>query len=157
MSSPVARVRRWGERRRARYHEIRACHPKLQFNGHRCTAGLIEWLCYCVDAPRVAPLSNVRGPPARLRKSVMPKVLLVEDDQETASEIIAELVSRGFEVDWAATGIEGLDKARADQPDAMVVDPLLPRLDGPTTTPPPPPPPPPTPPLPPRPLRPAPH
>src|SRR5258707_11252928 len=60
----------------------------------------------------------------------MPKVLLIEDDQETASEIVAELTSRGFDVDWAATGIEGLDKARADEADAMVVDPLLPGVDG---------------------------
>jgi len=60
----------------------------------------------------------------------MPKVLLIEDDQETASEIVAELESRGFDVDWAATGIEGLDKARADAADAMVVDRLLPGVDG---------------------------
>jgi two-component system OmpR family response regulator len=60
----------------------------------------------------------------------MPKVLLIEDDQETASEIVAELQSRGFDVDWAATGVEGLDKARADEADAMVVDRLLPGVDG---------------------------
>ncbi len=60
----------------------------------------------------------------------MPKVLLIEDDRETASEIVAELESRGFDVDWAATGVEGLDKARADEADAMVVDRLLPGVDG---------------------------
>jgi two-component system OmpR family response regulator len=60
----------------------------------------------------------------------MPKVLLIEDDQETANEIVAELESRGFDVDWASTGIEGLDKARADGADAMVVDRLLPGVDG---------------------------
>jgi two-component system, OmpR family, response regulator len=60
----------------------------------------------------------------------MPRVLLIEDDRETANEIVAELVDRGFEVDWAATGIEGLDKARADNADAMIVDRLLPGVDG---------------------------
>jgi two-component system, OmpR family, response regulator len=60
----------------------------------------------------------------------MAKVLLIEDDSETANEIIAELVDRGFDVDWAATGIEGLDKARAGGADAMIVDRLLPGLDG---------------------------
>ena len=39
--------------------------------------------------------------------SRMSRVLLIEDDDETAREIMAELVDRGFEVDWAATGIEG--------------------------------------------------
>ncbi len=47
----------------------------------------------------------------------MAKVLLIEDDSETATEIMAELVGRGFEVDWAATGIDGLDKARRGEPD----------------------------------------
>jgi two-component system OmpR family response regulator len=60
----------------------------------------------------------------------MAKVLLIEDDAETAKEIRAELIERGFEVDWAATGIEGLDKARAGKVDAMIVDRLLPGIDG---------------------------
>lgn len=58
------------------------------------------------------------------------KVLLIEDDHETAGEIMAELTDRGFDVDRAATGIEGLDKARAGQADVMIVDRLLPGLDG---------------------------
>jgi two-component system OmpR family response regulator len=61
---------------------------------------------------------------------IMPKVLLIEDDRETAHEITAELVHRGFDVDWAGTGIEGLDKARAAEAGAMIVDRLLPGLDG---------------------------
>jgi len=60
----------------------------------------------------------------------MAKLLLVEDDQETADEIVGELVHRGFEVEWAATGIEGLDKARTREVDAMIVDRLLPGMDG---------------------------
>jgi two-component system, OmpR family, response regulator len=60
----------------------------------------------------------------------MPKLLLIEDDHETASEIIAEFTDLGFEVAWAATGIEGLDKARSGEPDAMIVDRLLPGMDG---------------------------
>jgi two-component system OmpR family response regulator len=60
----------------------------------------------------------------------MAKILLIEDDGETAQEVCAELVDRGFEVQWAANGIEGLDRARSLQPDAMIVDRLLPGLDG---------------------------
>lgn len=60
----------------------------------------------------------------------MPNVLLIEDDHETASEIMAELLDRGYEVDRAATGIEGLDKARAGGADVMIVDRLLPGVDG---------------------------
>jgi two-component system, OmpR family, response regulator len=61
---------------------------------------------------------------------MMAKLLLIEDDHETADEIIAELVDRGFEVEWAATGIQGLDKARSGHPDAMIVDRMLPGMDG---------------------------
>jgi len=61
---------------------------------------------------------------------LMARVLLIEDDKETATEIMAELVDRGFEVDWAATGIDGLDKARSGEPNVMIVDRLLPGMDG---------------------------
>src|ERR1700716_109455 len=60
----------------------------------------------------------------------MTKVLLIEDDSETAEEITAELTDRGFEVEWSANGKEGLDKARSSRPDAMIVDRLLPGMDG---------------------------
>src|SRR5215468_10329388 len=60
----------------------------------------------------------------------MAKLLLIEDDREMADEIIAELTERGFDVDWATSGVQGLDKARSGNPDAMVVDRLLPGMDG---------------------------
>ena len=60
----------------------------------------------------------------------MTRLLLIEDDAETAEEIRAELGERGFDVDWAADGIAGLDKARAGDADAMIIDRLLPGMDG---------------------------
>src|SRR5712691_368850 len=67
---------------------------------------------------------------AAVGNGLMTKVLLIEDDSETAEEITAELSDRGFEVEWSANGIEGLDKARSSHPDAMIVDRLLPGMDG---------------------------
>jgi two-component system OmpR family response regulator len=61
---------------------------------------------------------------------MMARLLLIEDDEETADEIRAELSDRGFDVDWAATGIEGLDKARLGEADVIIVDRLLPGMDG---------------------------
>src|SRR5262249_46890095 len=63
-------------------------------------------------------------------ETLMPKVLLIEDDRETADEIIAEFAALGFDVAWAPTGIEGLDRARSGNPDVMIVDRLLPGMDG---------------------------
>jgi two-component system, OmpR family, response regulator len=59
-----------------------------------------------------------------------PDCFLIEDDKETADEIRAELGDRGFDVSWAANGIEGLDKARSGNAEAMVIDRLLPGTDG---------------------------
>ena len=60
----------------------------------------------------------------------MASVLLIEDDKETANEIRAELGDRGYAVDWAADGIEGLDKARSGEAEVIIVDRLLPGMDG---------------------------
>jgi two-component system OmpR family response regulator len=60
----------------------------------------------------------------------MARVLLIEDDKETAEEIRAELGHHDFAVDWAADGIEGLDKARSGGAEVMIVDRMLPGMDG---------------------------
>jgi two-component system OmpR family response regulator len=60
----------------------------------------------------------------------MTRILLIEDDGETAEEIVAELTDRGFDVEWSSNGIDGLDKARALRPDALIVDRMLPGMDG---------------------------
>ena len=49
---------------------------------------------------------------------------------ETADEIRAELGDRGFNVDWASNGIDGIHKARAGGADAIIIDRLLPGMDG---------------------------
>ncbi len=60
----------------------------------------------------------------------MTTILVIEDNPETAAEISAELTRRGFTVGCAADGREGLAKAVAERWDAIVVDRMLPGLDG---------------------------
>jgi two-component system OmpR family response regulator len=79
---------------------------------------------------QVRPGSSHANGLVTVESQLMAKVLLIEDDSETAGEITAELADRGFEVEWSANGIEGLDKARSSRPDAMIVDRLLPGMDG---------------------------
>jgi two-component system alkaline phosphatase synthesis response regulator PhoP len=58
------------------------------------------------------------------------KLLLVEDDP-TAIRITTYALERaGYEVLVATNGREGLDKARDSQPDLIVLDVMLPGLDG---------------------------
>ena len=60
----------------------------------------------------------------------MQKILTIEDDDTTAAEIKRELEGRGFEVQWAADGDEGLRLASTGDYDAITLDRMLPGLDG---------------------------
>jgi DNA-binding response OmpR family regulator len=61
----------------------------------------------------------------------MYRLLVVEDDRQTAAEITAALGDHGFTVDTAETGRAGLQKAAAETYDAIVLDRMLPGgLDG---------------------------
>ncbi len=58
------------------------------------------------------------------------RVLIVEDDEVIASFVAKGLKEAGFAVDHAADGEHGLHLALATPYDAMVVDLMLPKLDG---------------------------
>jgi two-component system OmpR family response regulator len=58
------------------------------------------------------------------------RLLLVEDDTETAAHIVEALASQGHVVDAVADGDQGLARARAGEHAAMIVDRMLPGLDG---------------------------
>ena len=61
----------------------------------------------------------------------MARVLVIEDDVQTAAEIAAALGDHGFQVESAHDGRAGLLKAVADRYDAIVLDRMLPGdLDG---------------------------
>jgi two-component system OmpR family response regulator len=79
--------------------------------------------------PRIGAANS--GAPAfpAIGKSLMTKILLIEDDGETAEEVAAERAERGFEVEWSADGTAGLASARSSRPDVMIVDRMLPGMD----------------------------
>jgi two-component system OmpR family response regulator len=58
------------------------------------------------------------------------KLLVVEDDRETASYLIKGLGESGYTVDRAADGREGLFLASSGGYDAIVLDRMLPGIDG---------------------------
>lgn len=60
----------------------------------------------------------------------MTRVLLVEDHEEIWDFLSRRLKRRGFDVTVAVDGQQGLDRARADGPDIMLLDMNLPVLDG---------------------------
>ncbi len=60
----------------------------------------------------------------------MPKILLVEDNELNRDMLSRRLARRGFEVVLAGDGAEGLETARSERPDLVVMDLSLPVLDG---------------------------
>lgn len=60
----------------------------------------------------------------------MPKVLLVEDNELNRDMLSRRLARRGFEMVMAVNGQEGVEMAKAAQPDLILMDMSLPVLDG---------------------------
>ena len=58
------------------------------------------------------------------------RILIVEDDKHIAEGIKLNLELLGFEVEIAADGMAGLEKWRAWRPDLIVLDIMLPGIDG---------------------------
>jgi CheY-like chemotaxis protein len=60
----------------------------------------------------------------------MTKVLLVEDNEMNRDMLSRRLIRRGFEVIFAVDGQQGVDLARSQRPDIILMDMSLPVIDG---------------------------
>ena len=58
------------------------------------------------------------------------KILVIEDDPATLRLIRYTLEGEGYQVLTASNGLEGLRKAREEDPDLIVLDVMLPGIDG---------------------------
>jgi DNA-binding response OmpR family regulator len=58
------------------------------------------------------------------------RILLVEDDPKTRTTVALYLEREGYDVATAADGVEALERAREREPHLVVLDLMLPRLDG---------------------------
>ncbi len=58
------------------------------------------------------------------------KILLVDDEQDMVYAVKMQLEAEGFSVLTAKDGQEGLDKARKENPDLVILDLMLPKIDG---------------------------
>lgn len=59
-----------------------------------------------------------------------PSVLVIEDDVALAMALKDKLTDEGFEVMQAGDGVEGLATALLHHPDILLVDIMMPRMDG---------------------------
>ncbi len=58
------------------------------------------------------------------------RVLLVDDEEEFVSTLAERLIIRGIDVQWATTGSEAVELAKAAEFDLAVLDVKMPKLGG---------------------------
>ena len=58
------------------------------------------------------------------------RIILVDDEPDFCSIVQGQLEKEGFEVELAYNGVEGLEKIRANPPDAIILDVMIPEKDG---------------------------
>src|SRR5437016_884886 len=80
-----------------------------------------------VTVPAYARSTDMESDCMEWRK---PKVLIVDDEPDAVELVAFNLTKAGLEVISAANGIEALAKAREILPDAIVLDVMLPEMDG---------------------------
>ena len=58
------------------------------------------------------------------------KILVVDDDPDILDAVTMILESQGYQVVTAQDGIEALANLKAEKPDLMILDLLMPKMDG---------------------------
>lgn len=60
----------------------------------------------------------------------MKTVLLIDDEEEMVEMVAVSLLKAGYEVLSAFTGSDGIEKAKTGQPDVILLDVMMPDIDG---------------------------
>lgn len=58
------------------------------------------------------------------------RVLIVDDEPDFSMIVQTYLEKEGFETELAYNGLEGYEKVKANPPDAIVLDVMMPEMDG---------------------------
>ena len=86
------------------------------------------------DFSKTAPFSTETPPlyvTLPLEVQAMSKMILIIEDEESIQNIIkAFLEDAGYTVVLAADGMEGIEQFRANKPDLVLLDLMLPKIDG---------------------------
>ncbi len=60
----------------------------------------------------------------------MPKILIIEDDKFLRELIVKKLIKEGYNISEAVDGEEGIKKVKEEHPDLVLLDLILPGIDG---------------------------
>ena len=81
---------------------------------------IVTWFIVTIEILRGIPVMG----------ALAGNVLLVEDHQDIAEMVFAYMERRGYEMDYAADGVTGLHLAVTNDYDAIILDLMLPGMDG---------------------------
>lgn len=76
------------------------------------------------------PFGGAESRRANQRRPGGARVLVIDDEPEIGRAVRAGLRSVDFDVDWAASGAQGLERAAQWRPDVLLLDLALPDMDG---------------------------
>ena len=62
--------------------------------------------------------------------SAKKRILVVDDEPDFCAIVQGQLEKEGFDVELAYNGVEGLEKVKANPPDVIVLDVMMPEMDG---------------------------
>ena len=104
-----------------------AWFQKMEREGHGYKLGVEFAKISPADAAAITALCE--HPPAAGQASSK-RLLLVDDDEELRRALQLRFESSGFEVITAADGLEALRKGRSEHPQVIILDLMLPQLNG---------------------------
>jgi diguanylate cyclase (GGDEF)-like protein len=84
------------------------------------------------SALRAGPTPTVQRPENAVSESnvLNPRILVVDDEPPIREILKFQLENAGFDVSCAETGEEGLEKAESEAPDLVLLDLMIPQMDG---------------------------
>ena len=86
---------------------------------------------FTITLPRIAPQAAVpEAPPAMATAGASGTVLVVDDERNARDVLGSALMQEGYRVVTAAGGRDGLRLARDERPDAIILDVIMPDVDG---------------------------
>jgi DNA-binding response OmpR family regulator len=91
--------------------------------------GRQRWRCSAGDGARQDSEAAIRGD-AKPAASTPRRVLVVDDERSIRLLCRVNLIASGMDVLEASDGREGLELARRERPDLMLLDVMMPELDG---------------------------
>ncbi len=85
---------------------------------------------FTITLPRMCPQAVSEPREQHIGDGTAGVILIVDDESAIRDELARSLASEGYRVITAAGGKEGLKLAREEQPDAIILDIIMPDLDG---------------------------